>query len=70
MAWVRVAFACTEDSDNADSFLAVPVWYEDDETAAEGLLPINQSINQSINRTTEQSTERAIEESEQSFDEL
>jgi hypothetical protein len=34
----------------------VPAWWEEDETATEGLLPIIQSM--------EQSTERVIEESE------
>jgi hypothetical protein len=63
-SWTRTAFGCTDDSDNIDSIFVVPAWCDDDETAMEGLLPINQSIDLSM----EQSTERAIEESEQSID--
>jgi hypothetical protein len=54
-------FGCTDDSDKVDSIFVVPASWEEDETATEGLLLINQP-------TTEQSTERAIERSEQSID--
>jgi hypothetical protein len=49
-------FGCSDDSDNVDIILMIPVSFEEDETATEGLLPIIQSM--------EQSTERVIEESE------
>jgi hypothetical protein len=37
------------DSDNVDSIFASPAWCEEDETATEGLLPINQPTNQPTN---------------------
>jgi hypothetical protein len=49
-------FGCSDDSDNFNSIFVVPAWWEEDETATGGLLPIIQSM--------EQSTERVIEESE------
>jgi hypothetical protein len=51
---------CSDDSDNFNSIFVVPAWWEEDETATEGLLPIIQSM--------EQSTERVIEASDRSID--
>jgi hypothetical protein len=48
----RTGFGCTDDSDNVDSIFASPAWCEEDETATEGLLPINQPTNQPTNGTS------------------
>jgi hypothetical protein len=39
-------FACTDDSDNIDSIFVVSAWCEEDETATNGLLPIDERSNQ------------------------
>jgi hypothetical protein len=45
----RTGFVCTDNSDNIDGILALIAWCEENETATESLLPINQSINGIIN---------------------
>jgi hypothetical protein len=41
-----MGFACTDDSDNVDSIFVVSAWCEEDETATEGLLLIDERSNQ------------------------
>jgi hypothetical protein len=65
---MRTGFGCTDDSDNVDSIFASSAWCEEDETATEGLLPINQPTsrrNEQSKNLNNRSIDRSIDRAQE-----